>query len=57
MIPTIQPIRVQPRPLNDRLWFLHRKAADRSATSMELIELEALCQALETEQDNDLRTA
>jgi hypothetical protein len=52
MIPTVQPITVQPRPLNERLWTLHRRSVDRTITSLEAVELEALCRTLEAEQDN-----
>lgn len=45
-------VTVTPRPLNERLWELHRKCADRTATKAELDELDAMCRALETEQDN-----
>jgi len=52
MIPTLQPISVMPRKLNERLWELHAKSADRTITPMEAVELTCLCNALETEQDN-----
>lgn len=52
MIPTLHPIATTVRPLNERLWDLHRKCADKTATRAELDELEAICAALETDQDN-----
>jgi len=57
MIPTLQPISVMPRQLNERLWELHRKSADRTITPMEAVELTCLCNALETEQDNAHNTS
>lgn len=51
-IPILQEIDVQPVKLNTRLWELHRKCADRSATPAELSELEMMCRALESTQDN-----
>ena len=50
-IPKIEPITVQPRPLNERLWELHGKNADGSITAAEKAELDALCDALEAGQD------
>jgi len=47
MIPHIKPITVQPRRLNERLWELHRKAADRTITPEESAELDMLCDELE----------
>lgn len=52
MIPRIAQITLAPRRLNERLWELHRNCAERTATPLELIELEAMCGALETGQDN-----
>jgi hypothetical protein len=57
MIPTIPLITVQPRQLNERLWLLHAKSADRTITPMEAVELTCLCNALETDQDNAQTTS
>ena len=51
-IPTIEPVTVQVRPLNERLLALAAKEADGNATAAEVLELDVLCAALEAEQDN-----
>jgi hypothetical protein len=50
-IPTIPLITVSPRALNERLWELHRKAADRTITDEESAELDMLCDELEKGDD------
>ncbi len=52
MIPAPAPITVMPVELNDRLWTLHRLCATGAATRVQLDELDRLCRALETGQDN-----
>ena len=47
----VPPITVAVRPLNERLWELHRKCAARTATDAELTELELMCRALDADQD------
>lgn len=46
-IPTLAPIAVAPRDLNDRLWQLIAKEVAGTATPKERIELDALCASLE----------
>lgn len=50
-IPRIAPITVEPRLPNARLWELHRKCIDRTATQAEMDELDLMCRALETGQE------
>ena len=40
-----------PRLLNQRLWELENKRLQGTASHFDLIELDALCHALEAEQD------
>jgi len=47
VIPNIPLVTTQPRRLNERLWELHRKAADRTITPEESAELDMLCDELE----------
>lgn len=46
-IPHIPLIAVEPRPLNQRLWELHRKEVAGTATAQERAEMDALCSELE----------
>jgi len=48
---TIPLITTQPVRLNERLWELHRKAADRTITDEESAELDMLCDELEKGND------
>jgi len=47
VIPNIPLVTTQPVRLNERLWELHGKAADRTITAEEIRELDALCIELE----------
>ncbi len=53
MIPILTPITVKPVETNQRLYALHRLCATGTATRVQLDELEAMCAALESGQDNE----
>lgn len=54
MIPVLKPITETVRPLNARLFELCGKEAGGKITQAEKHELDALCQTLEAEQDNEV---
>jgi hypothetical protein len=55
-IPRIQPVTVQPRTLNLRLWELRALYAAGTITPTQTLEYDVLCNALETGQDNECVT-
>lgn len=54
MIPVIQPITIQPRPLNARLFELCGKEAGGKLSALEKVELDCLCKLLEAETGQDI---